>query len=773
MSSQLHTAFSLALRKALFAFAILSALAVTGFSMFSWSREQHDIKENLTILSGFLAYASQSFFNDVGNGLVPLADILDHANVLRSPEKTREHLVNFQKLHPEIGAMAIFIPSGEMLINTATAPGQPLPDFRKLPDYFAQLKADMASTERFTIGRPEFGKALQKWRFAFRRVVRNADGSPKFVVQAAIPLDPNSTFLLKLPVPPQSYIGLLREDGYQQARWPVPPGVKAYDRISEGPAAQMIADNPGISSGVFGGISPWSEEDGQRIGAFTKLSDAKMYAYISVPDSYSINQWWRHNAPVFIGLVIGLVAFCVGAYRVTQREKLYSRELFNQARQDPLTGLANRALIDEVIPAKIVDARDLKQRFALLFIDLDRFKNINDAFGHDVGDQLIIAASEKIQSVIHRGDFIGRFGGDEFVVLLDDCDTAASALVTDRILNVFQAPLTVGLKTLQVTPSIGIAVYPDHGSDMETLTKHADTAMYEAKRRGGSAFAVYAEELGDNVRRHLEIEHQLRDALNNEELRLFYQPIVELSSGRVVGAEALLRWQLPDGSFRSPLDFIGIAEDSGLIIPIGAWVLNTACKQLKRWNVAGYDMWVSVNLSARQFSDPSLVKKVSCAIIDSGIDSARLELEITESAAMRDPEMSVKTIGCLKELGVRLSIDDFGTGYSSLSYLKRIPADKIKIDKSFVDGLAIEVEDTAIVRMILALVESLEKTSLAEGIETGDQYHALKTMGCQLGQGYWISKPIPTNAFDDLLVKQGVQFVDVARFNSDFKFKQA
>lgn len=769
----LTTPFSQALRKALLAFVLGSVLAASAYSVYSWTREQQDIKDNLVILSGFLASATQSFFDDVGNGLEPLGQLVDRAGVLETPESARDHLEKFRVLHPEVGAMAVFLPSGAMLINTAVKAGQPLPDFRTDPAYITQLMVDMDSTKRYIVGRPEFGKALGLWRFAFRHTVRDAQGTPRFLVQAAIPLDREGTFLHKLPVPPASFIGILRDDGYQQARWPAIEGKAPYGKLSEGPAAKMIAANPGINAGVFGGVSPWSAQEGQRIGAFKRLERANMYAYVSVPESYIAEQWWRHNAPILLSLGIGLGIFAVGAYRVTQRERSHSRELLDQARRDALTGLPNRPAIDEIVRQAIKLAHLQRRQLAVLFIDLDRFKNINDAFGHVVGDQLIIAASKAIQAVLRGGDALGRFGGDEFMILLHGCNVASAAAITERLLNAFQIPLDVGSRALQITPSIGIAIYPDHGADIETLTKHADTAMHEAKRKGGSSFAVYANDLGDKVRMRLETEHQLRDAIKNNELRLVYQPIVDMSNGHMVGVEALLRWQTADGKSHPPLEFIGIAEDSGLIIPIGEWVMRTACTQLKLWNEAGHDLWVAVNLSVRQFQDPHLEEKVALALHDSGIDPSQFELEITESAAMHDPEMSVRTLGRLKNMGLRIAIDDFGTGYSSLSYLKRIPADKIKVDKSFVDGINIEVDDTAIVRTILALVSSLEKTSLAEGIETQDQFNALRQMGCQFGQGYWMSRPIDAASIDALLQKSGVQIVAMAQFQTQLLIKPA
>ena len=298
-----------------------------------------------------------------------------------------------------------------------------------------------------------------------------------------------------------------------------------------------------------------------------------------------------------------------------------------------------------------------------------------------------------------------------------------------------------------VTASIGIAIFPDHGQDVATLLKHADTAMYEAKRQGRNAYAFYVDALGEQVSERLLLEHQLRDALRNNEFHLVYQPILDVRTGKVVGAEALLRWSLPDGSQRPPADFIQLAEESGLIIPIGEWVLRTACAQTQQWVTAGHDLWVAVNLSTRQFQDPHLLNKIDSALRETGLQASRLELEITESAAMLDPETSVTVLGRLMAFDVHIAIDDFGTGYSSLYYLKRIPANTIKIDKSFIDGVAIKVEDDAIVRAVIELATTFGKKTVAEGIETENQFMTVRQLGCDLAQGYWISRPVAASGF--------------------------
>lgn len=743
--------FSKLLRNALLTFLLVGTIALFSYGLFSWHREERDVRDNLLMLSGFLASASQSFFDDLGNGLIPLGELLDQREVRKNPEASRTHLLNFQKRHPQVRAVAVFSPDGAMLINTAVKPGDAMPDFRVDPPYLKQLRTDMESAAHYTLGLPEFGKAIKLWRFPVRHVVRDRSGKPKFLVQAAIPLEKEDTFLHQLPVPPNSYIGLLRADGYQQARYPVQDDASIYGRISPGPAARMIRAHPDIREGTFSGASSWVAGEEQRLGAFSRLPVLDMYAYISVPKSYLVQRWWQHNAPILFSFMFFFGIFVVIAYRVTKREGLHSRELMDQARRDALTGLPNRTCLNNILMSNISSAAAGQRKFAILFLDLDRFKGINDTFGHAIGDKLLVGVAQTILPLLRHGDVLGRFGGDEFLLVLPGSDEAGVILITQRILDAFKAPFEIEERSLRITPSIGIAIYPEDGTDIESLLKHADTAMYESKRLGRNAYTFYVEQMGKRVRDRLEMEHHLRDALQNEEFLVVYQPIVDMRSGNIVAVEALLRWVMPDGKWLLPGEFIHVAEDSGVIIPLGEWVLRTACSQVQQWVSAGLDLRLAVNLSTRQFQDPQLKKKVMAILGGTGLAATRLELEVTESVAMLDPDESVKILREFAEQGIGIAIDDFGTGYSSLSYLKQIPADTIKIDKMFVDGLGSELHDATIVRTVVALATALEKETVAEGIESREQYMAIQAMGCDYGQGFWISIPLVADDLARLL----------------------
>ena len=751
MRQKSPTSFSRLLRNAVAAFLLAGTVSLVAYSVFSWEREEQEVRGNLAILSSFLASVSQSFFDNLGNGLGPLGQLLDQNRVLEEPEASRRHLIEFQKRYPEVTGMAVFAPDGRMLINTAVQAGEPLPDFRKDPPYIKHLLQDMVNPAPYVVGPPEFGKALQRWRFAFRHVVRDAEGHPRFLVQAAIPLEREGTFLHQLPIPPNSFIGLLRTDGYQQARWPIEDPSAIYGRVSNGPVAKAVRASPGIQSGVTRGISHWLDSKGQRVTAFTRLARSDMYAYISAPWSYIWQKWWEHNAPVLLLSLLFLAASFVVAYRIRGHEKSHREALIAQARRDTLTGLPNRAAAEDMMQLCIKMSRALDGQFSVLFIDIDRFKDVNDSLGHAVGDQLLVAVAGVIKEALRDGGMLSRLGGDEFLVVLPTRDVNAAVVVAERVIAAFKTALPVGDHLLQVTPSIGIAQFPEHGADIGTLLQHADTAMYEAKRQGRNVFSVYIDQLGDRVRERVETEHQLREAIRQGSFKMVYQPVMDMRDGRIVGAEALVRWVRPDGTVVLPDHFIGIAEETGLIHPLGEWVLRTTLAQLKEWNDAGHDLWVAINISPRQFQDRNLIAKIDTALRESGVSPDRLELEITETAAMLNPEASMRILGNLKAMGLRIAIDDFGTGYSSLSYLKRIPADKVKIDKSFVDGIDKEVEDTAIVHMVLALAGVLEKTVVAEGVETEQQFRALRGLNCGYAQGYWISRPILAGDFIRLI----------------------
>lgn len=751
MTQAINTPFARSLRRAFYVFLAMGLMGFVALGIVNWNREVKDTRRNLSIYAGFLASASQAFFDDLGHGLQPLGQLLQKIDVVRDPEASRPYLLTFQKRYPQIGSMAVIAPNGKMLINTASKPGTPLPDYRKTTAYMAPFKHALTADTPYTIGRPEYGQILHEWRFPFRYTMRDDQGKPMFMIQAAIPLETGMALLRNVSLPAHSLVGIVREDGLQQARWPVDNPSKVYGRNLHGPLIKYIRANPTVNKGFFSGYSPWMFTQQQRLGAFMHLTHLPMYAYVSIPYSYIRSRWWEHNSPVIGVFVVFIYLFGGIAYWVTRQEREHSQELMVQARSDSLTGLANRAGAEELLDHKIQECSRTGQHFSIIFFDLDRFKDINDSLGHGIGDKLLIEVGKRTKSVLRKEDILARIGGDEFLIILSGSLEEASTASARRIIEAFEAPFLVDRQRLKMSCSMGIAIYPEHGTDHETLLKHADTAMYEAKRQGRSGYAWFEWALGARLQQRINMEARMREALAKRQYQLYYQPIVDLRSGYLIGIEALLRWVDADGESHSPEDFIPVAEETGLILPLGEWVLNEACAQTKRWLDKGYELGISVNLSTRQFLDPELPKKVETVLLKNKLPASRLELEITEGAAMLDPDSSLEVLTTLKQIGVKIAIDDFGTGYSSLSYLKRIPADTIKIDKSFVDGVADESDDHAIVYSIIAMSRVLGKQIIAEGIENVEQKETLEEAGCKWGQGYLFSRPLPADQFESML----------------------
>jgi diguanylate cyclase (GGDEF)-like protein/PAS domain S-box-containing protein len=435
------------------------------------------------------------------------------------------------------------------------------------------------------------------------------------------------------------------------------------------------------------------------------------------------------------------------------------KRMRHMALHDLLTGLPNRALLQDRVTQAISHARRERKRAAILFIDLDNFKHINDSLGHLVGDRLLQIVAARLHKCVRRGDTVARLGGDEFVMCLGALDDSSGAtVVAQKVLASLDSPMIVEGHELHVTGSIGISVYPDDGSNAEILLQASDTAMYHAKGHGRNSFSFFTPELNEAVQQRLTIESQLHQALPRNEFRLHYQPQVDLGSGRVVSAEALLRWQQPQRGMVSPLDFIPVAEENGMILRIGEWVLREACGQLRRWHDAGHrDLSIAVNLSARQVLQPAFAATVASVIAEAGIPPSALVLEITESLLMQPSEDNMAILHRLTASGVRLSLDDFGTGYSSLSYLKRFPIGELKIDRSFVRGIEHDENDRAIAGTVIAMARGLRLTVIAEGVETPGQAAFLRASGCGLAQGYYYGMPMPPVEFAALLARQAAQ----------------
>lgn len=449
----------------------------------------------------------------------------------------------------------------------------------------------------------------------------------------------------------------------------------------------------------------------------------------------------------------GRIVNYVGVFADITESKRSQIRLHELVNHDPLTGLPNRRLLNELLEYSIKRAERDNNQIALLFIDLDRFKTINDSLGHQVGDKLLYEASSRISQSMRESDVVARLGGDEFVVMMDTINQAEdAALVAQKIIHALQIEFIIDGKEIFTSASVGISIFPKDGEDVDSLIKAADIAMYQVKNKGKNSHCFYSDDLSKSALERFNMENQLRRALERNQFEVYYQPQVSLITGDIIGAEALIRWNHPELGLVSPAKFIPVAEETGLIVQIGEWVLRQAALQAMRWIADGYAIqWVSVNVSVVQIMRSNFADTVYGMLIETDCDPSILELEITESTVMHNTEYVIDTFNQIKQLGLRLAIDDFGTGYSSLSNLKRLPLDKIKIDQSFVRGLPEDSDDAAIAHAINAMARSLGFTVIAEGVETLAQAEFLQIMGCEEAQGYLYSKPVPTAEFTKLL----------------------
>ncbi|MGA4718399.1 EAL domain-containing protein [Fictibacillus nanhaiensis] len=458
---------------------------------------------------------------------------------------------------------------------------------------------------------------------------------------------------------------------------------------------------------------------------------------------------WQEEGTVYFSSIIR---------DITERKR-NEKKINQMVYRDPLTGLPNRLLLNDRLSQALELADETKQTIGIMFIDLDRFKYINDTLGHAVGDQLLIEISKRIQACVGKNDTVCRQGGDEFIVLIPNTTADEVSKIAQQIIDLFSSSVMVNEQELFVTPSIGIAMYPGDGRDIETLIKNADTAMYRVKEQGKNNFQFYTPEMNEAVTKKMMLEIGLRKALERDEFKIVYQPQIDVETGGIIGVEALLRWHHPEWGTISPAEFIPIAEETGLILQIGEWVLHGACRQNKAWQDAGYaPLRMAVNISSRQFQQSDLVERVSRILRETALAPQYLELELTESI-IQDSKYAVAKMQVLKEMGIHLSIDDFGTGYSSLSYLKTFPIHTLKIDQSFTRNIYADPKDASLVETIIAMAHNLDLKVIAEGVETEEQLQFLQQKQCNEAQGYYFSRPISAEELAVILEEHSVSEV--------------
>lgn len=424
------------------------------------------------------------------------------------------------------------------------------------------------------------------------------------------------------------------------------------------------------------------------------------------------------------------------------------KELYKMARTDSLSGLANRNALNEHLKRMIAGASRSQKEFAYLFLDLDNFKTVNDALGHHIGDELLQSIATTISGVLSENDFVARVGGDEFVIVLEDYNSITELThIIERIQNRLSITWVVQTHPINITSSVGVAFYPKDGTDIISLMQHSDIAMYEAKKKGRAQYHFFTEQLNTEVKKSIALDKAMRRALQHDEYELYYQPKVDVETGEVVGAEALIRWITRTDGIIPPNDFIPLAEENGFIVELGLWIMREAMLQQKRWKAKGIDISISINVAAQQLTDDHFESKFKSILQETGADASKIDFEITEYLFLDQTSNNLNTLKMIHDHGITISLDDFGTGYSSLSYLKKFPIDNLKIDKTFVDDYETS-EGGVFLETIVKMGQTLDMTVIAEGVETKEQALYLKNVGCQLCQGYYFSKPLPVDDFE-------------------------
>ena len=618
--------------------------------------------------------------------------------------------------------------------------------------------------DTLSIGQPPHGPSIGEGKLHFSRRLDAADGRFAGIVTIAVDAAYFVSGYETSKLGEHGVLGILGVDGVFRAR-------RTGEAVSAGdargytavlPAANQASREAELSTNAWDGVLRYTSVRQLYefpLAVIVGLSaDEQLIATRQSLHTYL----WRAAAASFILILIAAVLSRMGRQLAASRLRVVEEQLAHAARvehlayHDSLTALPNRSLFSKLLGQSINQAHRYNKRLAVMFLDLDRFKQINDTLGHEAGDQLLQEVAARLKACLRDSDTVARLGGDEFVMLLPElAEEAYVATVAQKILSAVARPFVLLGQEFRVTASIGISTYPQDGLDEQTLTKNADIAMYQAKEEGKNNFQFYSEALNVNSLERLTLESSLRHALERSEFELHYQAKRDIRSGRITGMEALLRWQHPDLGIIAPMQFIPIAEETGLIVPIGKWVLKTACLQNMAWQTQGLpQLSMAINLTARQFFDDGLLPDLAAMLAATGMDAHLLELEIAESLLMRDVERSLGILAGLKGMGIRIAIDDFGVGYSSLATLQQFPLDTIKIDRSFIRDVASLDEDKALTEAIIAMGRTLSLTVVAQGVETKAQADFLRLNACDEFQGFYFDVPMPADQTSMLLQTQ-------------------
>ncbi|GAB2180659.1 hypothetical protein DLREEDagrD3_08820 [Denitratisoma sp. agr-D3] len=746
------------LRRGFLAMAVLLFLVGLIFAWRSWETEKEHELLYLTSIVEITGNSLDSYFDTHSRHLQKLAnDLLPEGT--KVPDRNALLLMKRAKeANPEWRHVVLSQPDGRVLMSDVPISG--MPTVNESASFQTAVKA-LKAAPGLNIGRPLKIGREHAWHIPLRLGIVDEAGRLRFVLTATILLSSQQGFWQNLSLPPASALGLLRDDAYLVSRYPIPQAMdyeEAYGKPRNGRLIEYLRAHDFPARGVTEGFNSVSKAN--YLFAFHRLARHPLTVFVSTPLSNVQKKWWRQTQFSLVLLVL-LLSGGYLVYRWSSRRQLAWEEEREQnaariqflAHHDPLTELPNRLLARDRLQQAIAYADRQGSKVALMFLDLDNFKSINDSLGHLIGDALLKEVTLRLNDSLRSVDTLSRQGGDEFLIILNDIRepedvTRVAENIQDKLAHTFN----IENHELASTLSVGVALYPDDGNDFDTLLRKADTAMYNAKASGRNTYRFYTEQMNVDADERLRIRHWLNQGLEKDHFVLYYQPQIDLATGAVIGAEALIRLQHPAAGLVMPGRFIAVAEDSGLIVPIGTWVIRQACRQLAAWHRAGRtELVMAVNLSAAQFRRGDLEECVRRALAENQLAPDSLELELTESILIDDVEEVLAAMQALKALGVRFSIDDFGTGYSSLAYLKRFNVDKLKIDQSFVRNILHDAEDAAIVHAIIQMARSLNIRTIAEGVEDGETQTFLRSQRCDEGQGYFFGRPMPAADFERYL----------------------
>jgi diguanylate cyclase (GGDEF)-like protein len=763
-----------------------------------------DEEERLSTISLILAEQANRSFESVDLVIRSVADgiaaegVTDAASFDRIMAGQNIHLLLQAKISgtPQLDAVTVLNSEGK-LINFSRRGSVPSLDASDTA-YFRVLKDDPHLQAYIT--EPVQNRGMGAWTIFLARRVNGPFGEFLGVVLGSIQMQYFEDFYRAIELRDSSTIALLRLDGITLVRFPrsdtvgkkffgaehlLRGGVSAtlreaspIDGLMRIKAAHLVANYPLLT--IATNTEDAALADWRGMARLVTLGTSGCAISIAVA-GFAFGRQWKHRARLADSQAeLRLQELRAAAMRAAAEvAEAAALQVAHSAEHDFLTGLPNRMLLNDRVSQAIALARRHKKHAAVLFLDLDGFKHINDSLGHGVGDKLLQSISTRLVACVRSSDTVSRQGGDEFVVLLSEVEESEDAAIAatrivhamagthsidqydvhldvataaGRMLQAVAEPHFVDHHNLHVTASIGVSVYPDDGVDAETLIKNADTAMYQAKENGRQSFQFFKPAMNIRAVERQSIEADLRHALQRQEFTLHYQPKINLRTGAITGAEALIRWTHPTRGLIPPLQFIPIAEDSGLILPIGAWVLREACTQAQAWVDAGLAaMTLAVNVSAMELRNENFLENLFAILGETDLDPRLLELELTESILMKHPESAISILQSLREVGIQVAMDDFGTGYSSLSYLRKFPLDALKIDQSFVRQISAAGEDTAIITAVIGMAQSLNLRVIAEGVETREEVEFLRARHCDEAQGYYFSRPVPAEEFAKLL----------------------